>query len=166
MGRLAQTLGFTFQQSLPPNIREYMNQDNTDASAERRNWMYAAFDANKKERSERLLSSHSLLLEIDIGNAFSAGAWISTIVLACAAIEAKVRQIDTENYESKLAALLKWNSELRWLTDVRNEIMHAGKPGTKSKIWKENPNDLSACHAALESDARRAITVMFKTLYG
>ena len=143
-----------------------MSQVNTDVSAERRNWMYAAFVASKKEKSERLLSSHSLLLEIDIGNAFSAGAWISTIVLACAAIEAKVRQIDTENYESKLAALLKWNGELRWLTDVRNEIMHAGKPGTKSKFWKANPNDLSACHAALESDARRAINVMFKTLYG
>lgn len=143
-----------------------MNQDNTHASAERRDWMYAAFDANKKENSERLISSHSLLLEIDIGNAFAAGAWISTIVLACAAIEAKVRQIDTENYESKLAALLKWNSELRWLTDVRNEIMHAGKPGTKSKLWKADPNDLRACHDALESDARRAIIVMFKTLYG
>jgi hypothetical protein len=143
-----------------------MNQDNTDSSDERRRWMDETFDANKKERSERLLSSHALLLEIDIGHAFCAGAWISTIVLACAAIEAKVRQIDAEDYESKLGALLRWNSELRWLTDVRNEIMHAGEPGTKSKIWKANPNNLSACHAALESDARRAITVMFKTLYG
>ena len=143
-----------------------MNQDNTDTSAERRNWMYAAFESNKKDKFERLLSSHSLLLEIDIENAFAAGAWISTIVLACAAIEAKVRQVDTDNYESTFAALLKWNSELRWLTDVRNEIMHAGKPGTKSKIWKANANDLSACHAALEPDARRAINVMFKTLYG
>ena len=143
-----------------------MSQNDTDASTERRNWMYAAFDTNKKEKAERLLSSHALLLEIDIGNAFAAGAWISTIVLACAAIEAKVRQVDTENYESKLAALLKWNAELRWLTDVRNEIMHAGKPGTKSLIWKANSNDLGACHAALEFDARRAINVMFKTLYG
>lgn len=143
-----------------------MNPDNTDAGAERRKWMYQAFDANKKEKSERLLSSHTLLLEIDIGYAFCAGAWISTIVLACAAIEAKVRQIDTENYESTIGKLLKWNRELQWLTDVRNEIMHAAQPGTKSKIWKANPNDLGACHAALEADARRAITVMFKTLYG
>ena len=143
-----------------------MNSDNTDACADRRKWMYQTFIANKKEKSERLLSSHALLLEIDIGYAFCAGAWISTIVLACAAIEAKVRQIDTENYEAKIGALLKWSSELRWLTDVRNEIMHAGQPGTKSNIWKESPNDLGVCHAALESDARRAITVMFKTLYG
>ncbi|MEF8747200.1 MAG: hypothetical protein V5B31_04935 [Candidatus Accumulibacter propinquus] len=60
-----------------------MNQDNTDSSDERRRWMDETFDANKKERSERLLSSHALLLEIDIGHAFCAGAWISTIVLAC-----------------------------------------------------------------------------------
>ncbi|MBL0167664.1 MAG: hypothetical protein IPP85_11190 [Propionivibrio sp.] len=143
-----------------------MNPDDTDVSTERRKWLYQAFDTNKKEQSERLLSSHALLLEIDIGYAFCAGAWMSTIVLACSAIEAKVRQIDTENYESKLGTLLKWNSELRWLTDVRNEIMHAAQPGTKSNIWKANPNDLGACHEALEADARRAITVMFKTLYG
>ena len=143
-----------------------MNPDNTNAGAERRKWLYQTFDANKKEKSEILLSSHALLLEIDIGHAFCAGAWISTIVLACAAIEAKVRQIDTENYEAKIGALLKWNSELRWLTNVRNEIMHAAQPGTKSNIWKASPNDLGACHAALEADARRAITVMFKTLYG
>jgi len=128
--------------------------------------MHQAFDANKKERSEALLSSHALLLEIDIGHAFCAGAWISTIVLACAAIEAKVRQIDREDYESNIGALLKWNSELRWLTEMRNEIMHAAQPGTKSNIWKANPNDLGACHEGLEADARRAITVMFKTLYG
>ena len=96
--------------------------------------MYETFNANKRERAERLLSSHALLLEIDIGKAFAAGAWVSTIVLACAAIEAKVRQIDTENYEAKLSALLKWNGELRWLMDIRNEIMHSGEPGTKSKI--------------------------------
>lgn len=128
--------------------------------------MCQTFDANKKEKSESVLSSHALLLEIDIGHAFCAGAWISTIVLACAAIEAKVRQIDTEDYKSKSGTLLKWNSELRWLTDMRNEIMHAGQPGTKSNIWKANPNDLGACHDALEADARRAITFMFKTLYG
>ena len=143
-----------------------MGQDNTDAVAERRKWMCQTFDVNKKEKSERLLSLHALLLEIDIGHAFCAGAWVSTIVLACAAIEAKVRQIDTENYESKIGALLKWNSELRWLTEMRNEFMHAAQPGTKSNIWKANPNDLGTCHAALEADARRAITIMFKTLYG
>ena len=128
--------------------------------------MYQTFEANKKEKSERLLSSHALLLEIDIGHAFCAGAWISTIVLACAAIEAKVRQIDTENYESKIGALLKWNNELRWLMDMRNEFMHAAQPGTKANIWKASPDDLGVCHAALEAEARRAITVMFKTLYG
>jgi len=143
-----------------------MNSDNSDTTAERRKSMHQAFDANKKERSEALLSSHALLLEIDIGHAFCAGAWISTIVLACAAIEAKVRQIDREDYESNIGALLKWNSELRWLTEMRNEIMHAAQPGTKSNIWKANPNDLGACHEGLEADARRAITVMFKTLYG
>lgn len=143
-----------------------MNQDDTEASATRHQWMYETFRANHKEKSERLLSSHALLLELDIGLAFCAGAWISTIVLAGAAIEAKIRQIDTGNYQAKAGALLKGNKELRWLAATRNEVMHSGEPGTKSMIWKANPNDLGACHDALESDARRAITILFKTLYG
>jgi len=143
-----------------------MNQNDTEASASRLQWIFETFHANHKDKSERLLSSHALLLELDIRLAFCAGAWISTIVLACAAIEAKIRQIDTGDYQAKAGSLLKWNSELRWLTDTRNEIMHSGEPGTKSRIWKANPNDLGACHDALESAARRAIKIMFKTLYG
>lgn len=143
-----------------------MKSKDTDLSAARRLWMSQAFSENLKGSGARILSSHALLLEIDIGYAFSAGAWISTIVLACAAVEAKIRQVDKENYVDRLRVLIEEDEELKWLIEIRNEIMHSREPGSKSKFWKANPNDLGECHAVLETDARRAISVMFKSLYG
>jgi len=129
-------------------------------------WYVQAFELVKSKRFKALHSSHALLLEVDVQKAFCAGAWLSTIVLATAAIEANIRQIEKQNYETKVSLLFGSDPELRWLREIRNEIMHAGEPGSQSKLWKVDGHDISQTHHALEQDAKRVVKLMFRSIYG
>lgn len=144
-----------------------MNSNIKDIHQERLLWFHCAFDTAKKNRGfSGLLSSHALLIEIDIRLAFCAGAWISTIVLACAAVEAKFRQIDSDDFKTKSETLFGENADLQWLREIRNELMHSKSPGSSSLVWMVEGHDLGKTQAALEDDAKRAIEIMFQTLYG
>jgi hypothetical protein len=87
-------------------------------------------------------------------------------VLAFAAIEAKVRQIDSDDFQTKVAQLFGSDPDLVWLREMRNELMHSGKPGTPSMIWMVEGHDIASTHKALEADAKRAVEIMFRTIYG
>ena len=111
------------------------------------------------------LSSHSLLLLIDIERAFCAGAWLSVIALSQASIEATLRQVVNEDYESSAAKLFGNDAELHWLRDLRNEVLHASEPGTPSKLWKRSSDNIPDCHSALEPEAQRAVVVAYRAMY-
>ena len=138
-----------------------------DSLNEERNlWFSRAFQECRPKRHSQPISTSALLLEVDIRTAFCAGAWLSVIVLAAAAIEAQFRHVYTEDYEGKAVALYGTNTDLHWLRELRNEILHVSKPGSKSRLWKLAPNDLYACHQALEPEAMRAVSIMFSSVYG
>ena len=44
--------------------------------------------------------------------------------------------------------------------------MHSKSPGSSSLVWMVEGHDLGKTQAALEDDAKRAIEIMFQTLYG
>lgn len=134
-------------------------------SVERDRWFSRAFLDVGPKRYGRPISTTALLLEVDIRAAFCAGAWLSVVVLSAAAVEAQFRHVYTEDYESNAFALYGKNPDLQWLRELRNEILHVSKPGSSSNLWKGNPNDLRAVHHALESEAKRAIAIMFSTNY-
>lgn len=112
------------------------------------------------------ISSHALVLELDLRLAYCAGAWMSVIVLACAAVEAQARQVKAKNYLSPARDLFASNPELQWLRALRNEVVHAAEPGTKSQLWKVGGGDIGANQQALEEEATRAVEVMFQAIYG
>src|SRR3954469_4143858 len=122
-------------------------------SAERDRWFSLAFAEAGRKRRDLSYSTSALLFEIDIRAAFRGGAWLSVIVLAAAAIEAQFRHVYTEDYDSKAVDLYGENDELHWLRELRNEILHVSKPGTKSSLWKHDANDFQACQNALEPEA-------------
>lgn len=124
-----------------------------------------AFNAAGPNRYKGPISTHSLLLEVDVRIAFVSGAWLSVIAIAFAAVEAQFRQVYNDDYESKAVSLFGSNPDLQWLRTLRNEVLHAGAPGGKSNLWKVVSPDLRESHAALEADARRAIEVMFRSNY-
>jgi hypothetical protein len=90
---------------------------------------------------------------------------MSVVVLAAAAVEAQFRHVFTEDYETKAKGLYGADPDLEWLRGLRNEILHVSSPGTESQLWKVAGADIRNCHAALESEARRAVTVMFRSVY-
>lgn len=136
-----------------------------DIQNQRLIWFVRAFDSVQSKRAKPLHSAHTFLLEVDLRKAFCAGAWISAIVLACAAIEADLRQIELSDFSSRARDFFGSSTELNWLRAFRNELMHAGKPGTKSVIWQVEGHDISDTHASLEKSAKRAITIMFNCIY-
>ena len=134
-------------------------------SAERDRWFSMAFIGIGPKRYGRPISTTSLLLEVDIRAAFRAGAWLSVVVLSAAAVEAQFRHVYTEDYESRTVTLYGEDIDLHWLRELRNEILHSSKPGSGSSLWKVASNDLRAVHEALEPEAKRAVSIMFKTIY-
>ena len=137
---------------------------NESLAAERDRWFYSAFTECRPKLYEPI-STSALLLEVDMRAAFCAGAWLSVIVLAAAAVEAQFRQVYKEDYDRKTLDLYGLNADLHWLRELRNEILHAPKPGTKSSLWKQSASDLRACQAALEPGAKRAVSIMFRSVY-
>lgn len=117
-------------------------------------------------RSDQVISSHALLLEVDLRLAFCAGAWSSVIVLACVAVEAQHRQVSSNDYISPARDLFSGRPELQWLRSLRNELVHAGEPGIKSRLWRVGRGDIGENQRALEGDAIRAVEAMFKEIYG
>jgi hypothetical protein len=140
----------------------------TELANERQLWFDRAFEAGRAKNRifGTPLSSHALLIEIDLRLAFCAGAWISSIVLACAAVEAKFRQIDIDDFKTKSETLFGENPDLQWLREMRNELMHSKPPGSPSLVWMVDGHDLGETQAALENYAKRAVEIMFRTLYG
>jgi hypothetical protein len=132
---------------------------------ERQRWLDCAHSAVRGEYVSITLSSHSLLVLIDIERAFCAGAWLSVVVLSQASIEATLRQVLTNDYAANAAELFGRVEELHWLRALRNEILHAAEPGTPSQLWKLSSDDLPKCHDALESEAKRAVSLAYRALY-
>ena len=128
-------------------------------------WFVRTFEINRSKRAKALHSAHALLMEVDLRIAFVSGAWISSIILACVAIEADLRQIEKLNYQAKAVELFGKDKDLHWLRELRNEILHAREPGTKSAIWQVEGHDIASTHEALEQSARRAIEIMFFRIY-
>lgn len=135
------------------------------ADLRNRRFSYAAL-AGGPLRNGQVISSHSLLLEVDLRLAYCSGAWLSVIVLASAAVEAQSRQVTTNNYTASARALFADDADLQWLRSLRNELVHAGEPGSRSQLWKVGGGDIRANQAALEDEATRAVEVMFRTIYG
>ena len=133
--------------------------------AERRAWLTQAHSSVRRSYVELRISSHALLLLIDMERAFCGGAWLSLIMLGQAVVESTLRQIVAEDYSTSIGQLSGKSQDLRWLRELRNEITHAGEPGTPSKLWKLPPNNLPACHAALEDEAKKAAEIAYKHAY-
>jgi hypothetical protein len=125
-------------------------------------------EAHHRYRPEYLLlhlSSHGLLLQVDVERAFIAGAWASVIVTAQAVIEATLRDIVELNYGSNAKSLFKGNRRLERIRMLRNEILHPQQPGSPSLIWRIGGGNPIANHARLEPDAKRAIEYMLYLIY-
>ncbi len=132
---------------------------------ERQKWLATANESASKRKPEMKFSSHALLLLVDIEYAFRAGAWLSVIVLSYACVESTIRQIATHDHSSPSADIMDKDEDVKWLRTLRNEILHSRAPGTVSSIWKLPSDNIPACQAALEPEAKRAVSLAFRIIY-
>ena len=132
----------------------------------RRRWLANAHARyGNRRRDELHLSTHGLLLQVDLERAFVGGAWASVIVLAQAVIEATIRQLQLHDYETKAKSLFKGVKRLERIRALRNELLHPAPPGTTSLIWRVPNGDFGTCQALLEQDAKRAVEYMLYVVY-
>ena len=127
--------------------------------------MLDAHMRTRKDYSELRLSSHGLVLQLDIERALVAGAWASVIVMSQSVIEATLRDLQTHDYTQKAVDLFLGQEDLERMRSIRNELIHAQAPGTPSKLWTVPNGDYQACFAALESDAKKVYILMLEAIY-
>ena len=144
---------------------EPTSSSSTNVAQERTLWLDRTINQERKRYPVMTLSTQGLLLLYDIEKAFSVGAWMSVIVLAYAVVDATLRDVATGDYKSKAADLYGSNSDLEWLRNIRNQIVHVSPPGTPSLLWKQQSSNLPACQEALEPEAKRAVALAYRQVY-
>lgn len=130
----------------------------------RRTWFEAQFDIEERGGAYAMGEQASALL-IDLQAVFSAGAYISVIILGCAIIDAHLREVEADNrFEGGMqAAFSELTSvpDLDWLRRRRNSLVHfraqAGAAITVDDHWLQR--------SAHEADARRTIELVSKVLF-
>lgn len=125
----------------------------------RADWLARVEEKAGNPDASYLVSEQATLLTYDLHRAFCAGAWVSVLVLCHAAIDATIRDTETGDYVSNSKKLFGGDADLEWLRKKRNRLVHV------SELGGDAVGDFDIYHDALESDARRAIVLLFRTIY-
>jgi hypothetical protein len=127
---------------------------------ERYRWLRAVEEKIQHPLGSYLVSSQGLFISYDLEIAFCAGAWVSAIILAHAVIDATIRDTELGDYESNSKKIFGGDPDLEWLRKRRNSLVHAREDYDPS-----NFDEMDGYHASLEDDARRAVTLVFRTIF-
>jgi hypothetical protein len=133
--------------------------------SDRYNWLRGIEEAAVHPSASYLLSSQGTFITYDLEIAFCAGAWVSVIVLAHAAIDATLRDTETGNYKSNSKVTFGGNPELEWLRKKRNALVHVSDPNYNGFIQASDLHNIDLYHSSLEEDAKRAMKLVFRTIY-
>ena len=126
---------------------------------DRLNWLEALEQKYNHPLASYSVSEHGILLTYDIHKSFCAGAWVSVIVLCHAGIDATIRDTETGDYTSNSKKLFGGDAELEWLRKKRNQLVHVSNTSIGDLA------NFDTFHNALEVDARRAVELLFHTIY-
>ena len=85
--------------------------------------------------------------------------------LAYAAIDATMRDTDVGDYTSNSKRIFGGDADLEWLRILRNRLVHATDRDQKPYISVEVLDDVAASQERLEADARRSVTLLFRSIY-
>ncbi|MDB6122289.1 MAG: hypothetical protein JWQ71_1282 [Pedosphaera sp.] len=128
--------------------------------AERYAWIRSIDEAEQHPLGSYLLSSHGVFLAYDIDIAFCAGAWVSVIILAHASIDATIRDTESGDYASNSKVVFGADPDLEWLRKRRNSLVHVREGYDPSNL-----DTIDTFHDTLEIDARRAMNLVYRTIY-
>src|SRR5258707_11627779 len=115
------------------------------------------------ENGTYLLGEQSSALVGDIQSAFCAGAWLAVIILAAAAIDGHLREVEFPNAKGNAQKLIDQaggDSRLHSLRKRRNALVHVNPTSiaiTVEQQWTDRNQ--------LEQEARSAVQLMFEVMY-
>ncbi len=130
----------------------------------RYNWLRETEEREEGIWHSILLSPQGLLLTYDIEISFCAGAWVAVIILAHAAIDATLRDTEFGDYNSNSKKIFGNDKNLQWLRELRNRLVHVSS-NHPSMFSEEDLNNVATFQEGLEADARRAVTLLYRTIY-
>lgn len=123
-------------------------------------WLRAAEEGAQHPLGSYLLSSQGTFISYDLEIAFCAGAWVSVIILAHAAIDATIRDTESGDYRSNSKTVFGGDADLEWLRRRRNSLVHV-----REKYDSSDFDMMDSFHATLEEDARRAMNLVFRAIF-
>lgn len=127
---------------------------------DRYEWLRATEERAQHTLGSYLLSSQGAFVSYDLEIAFCAGAWVSVIILAHAAIDATIRDTESGDYRANSKVVFAGDPDLEWLRKRRNSLVHVREDYDPSDF-----DTMDGFHATLEEDARRAINLVFRTIF-
>ena len=131
----------------------------------RYNWLQEVEESEINPRASYLISPHGTFITYDLEIAFCAGAWASVIVLAHAAIDSTIRDVETGDYKANSKMIFGDDPDLEWLRKMRNALVHVSGSPSKGPISESDLENLDAYHDSLEEEAKRAMKLVFRTIY-
>jgi len=132
---------------------------------ERYDWLRQTEEQEAGVWGSILLSPQGTLITYDLEIAFCAGAWVSVIVLAHAAIDATIRDTDVGDYKSNSKEIFGNDNDLQWLRKLRNRLVHVSDPERKDALPEILLDDIASFQESLENDARRAMSLVYRSIY-
>lgn len=94
---------------------------------ERRNWFECQFDIERRGGGY-VIGEHATALLVDVQAAFCAGAFITTVILACTIVDSHLREVELDYaFDGGLQVAFKHSdhtSGLEWLRLQRNALVH------------------------------------------
>lgn len=134
--------------------------DHADVMSEER---LAWFRATVGSAEMGQISDQAAALLAELETIFVAGAWVATVILAAAVIEAEIRAEGGEGRYTNTGVLFReagLGEDFDWLRQRRNALLHfTGTPAlTVDMFWFQA--------AELEADARRAVGLVARMLGG
>jgi hypothetical protein len=139
---------------------EHIEYPAPEVWGKRRNWFEHLAEP---EHGAYLLGEQSSALVGDIQSVFCAGAWLAVIILAAAAIDGHLREVELPGAKGNAQKLIDQgggDSRLHYLRKRRNALVHVSPISTAITIDQQ-----WADRNQLEQEARSAVQVMFEVMY-
>jgi hypothetical protein len=127
---------------------------------ERQAWFQRRLDDSRGETPPAIGEQAEALL-IDLQLAFCAGAWVAAVILAQTVLDADLADRELAGHETGIALNeIRFGRDYVWLRNRRNDLVH--EEGRSALTMR----DQAQHRAHLESEARRAVELLFKALKG
>jgi hypothetical protein len=141
---------------------EHLDHPSAAVWAQRQAWFERVEESARGEGSY-FVSEQACALSAEVQSAFCAGAWVATLFLAMAVVDAALRETEAPGFTGNTRDLLDLvgaDPRLQRLRKRRNALVHVD-PNSPALTVDQQWSDRSQ----LEAEAREAVELMFGAFY-